>query len=163
MSVALGRVTLFSTEKNRVCFANLYAHIFQFFADAVDWYGSSSWRMWSLLGCNEQGHSAANILSIVKITKAPNKGYYDTFQQQITTIKKLSSEISDTATLGMQAELRDLHLDVRDIKRKQRIGLEGQARLDAERDIRDEEFRQALLAKEQQRNHLATGKSSCNV
>lgn len=58
----------------------------------------------------------------------------------------------------MQAELRNIHLDVTDIKREQRMGLEGQARLDAERNARDEEFRQALLAKEQQRHQLATGK-----
>ena len=102
---------LIRSEPLQIAITKLYISIFLFYADAIEWYKSSSKR---------------------KIRYSLHENFSDRFKDQFDDIKRLSHHVYRTAASGHGAETSFLRLKVEGLERNIRAGFEGTHRLLAE-------------------------------
>lgn len=104
--------SLYPTEMFKHNVANLYAHIFLFLRDTLDWYTKKSIR---------------------RVLSSLHEDFYEHFEDQISNIKSISLEIGRMAQHASQSELRSVRLQVEDVRKNQRLAQEKAHREAADR------------------------------
>lgn len=118
----------FKTKDMELAIANLYANIFMFLRRAMIWYLKK--RRYGILAAAQQD-------------------FYSDFELQLAKIRKVAEGIHRLAQLGLFAESRVTRLVIEKALAAgdQRIGLQGQMRLDAEAAVEQKE-REFQIARE---------------
>ena len=140
---------LYRTKAMQHDIADLYAHIFLFLRDTLNWYTKKSIR---------------RVLSSLK------EDFYDHFEDQIANIQRISNALNRKAQHASQSELRYTRLLVEDVSRNQRLALGKDEREAAERRYQEQKAlmerereaqRAELLEQEQSRRLEELGRSMC--
>ena len=108
---------MYATKALIGCIATLYAHIFGFLRNAIEWYTK---------------RSSNRLLSSFK------EDFYEKFEDQIANIKHISDSINREAQHASNSELRYLRLRLANFEQSAGIGLQGLEREAAERREREE-------------------------
>ena len=97
-----------------------------------------------------------------------NKDYYEEFAKHITKIKEIGASIKEKSAIGNQAEIRDINLNVRDLRIDLQgfsdiIGKEGKARAEAEKEYQKQFEKTQQIAIEQQNWRLCQGRAVIEI
>ncbi len=109
--------------------ADLYAHIFLFLSGAMDW-------------IMEKRHR--------RMLDSFNENFRKRFDDEVTAIKDKAEHIRSLAGQSSRAELRATRLIVEELERDLRLGLEGEARRQAEMTHFREEIKKEFSQERQQ-------------
>ncbi|KAI0020195.1 hypothetical protein F4780DRAFT_743271 [Xylariomycetidae sp. FL0641] len=121
---------LFRTEAMVRLVADFYAHIFIFLSDAMDWIMEKRRK---------------------RLLDSFNENLYQKFEEQIDEIKSKSSRIREFAAHGSRAEVRVTRLIAENLARDRRVGLEGQARHQAQMVYMAEQMQRGLNEHQKER------------
>ena len=116
VAICAKECALYATEASIGGIARLYAGIFCFLRNAIEWY---------------RKRSSKRLLSSFK------EDFYDNFEEQVTNIKQQSTSIHREAQHASHSELRYLRLRFAKFEQSMGIGLQGLAREAAERRARE--------------------------
>lgn len=127
---------LYSTEDVQMLIANLYAHIFLFLKDSMSWYLDKHRK---------------------RILHSFREDFYDNFEDQVSNIKKIASQVKHRADVGMSAEQRvtrlaieRTHAAVEDL----RLHTSGSARETAELLEAVKKMEQRAIAEDQRKDEM---------
>jgi hypothetical protein len=109
--------------------AKFYAEVFLFYADAVNWYRSTSHR---------------------KTRYSLHEGFAERFEEQLREIKRKAQRVRNAANFGSDAEQRYLRLNQENANDDMRLGFVGVAR-----ELRERKYSVQQLQLEQQRTTAA--------
>ncbi len=113
--------------------ADLYAHIFKFLASVMDWIMQRR---------------------IKRMLKSFNENLYDKYEAEINAINAMSASIRNLVAQASRAEVRAIRMGVHGLGRDIRIGLQGQARQQAELDYHATRFHTELSEARSERRAL---------
>lgn len=85
---------LYDTEGVQMLIANLYAHIFLFLKDAMEWYLDKQWK---------------------RILRSLRQDFYEDFKEQLSDIRVIANQIKHRSDMGLSAEQRVTRLTVEQI------------------------------------------------
>ena len=108
---------VYRTQTMQYNVANLYAHIFFFLRNTIDWYARKS---------------------IKRALSSLKEDFYDRFEEEISNIKRISAAIGREAQHGSHSELRYTRLLLEKLAEDTVIGLQDRKRDEAERRYREE-------------------------
>ena len=117
MAVCAKECALYTTKALIGGIATLYAHIFCFLRNAIEWYTK---------------RSSSRLLASFK------EDFYERFEDQVATIKQISASINREAQHASNSELRYLRLRLVKFEQSVGMGLQGLEREAAERTQREE-------------------------
>ncbi|KAL4894972.1 hypothetical protein BDV59DRAFT_174226 [Aspergillus ambiguus] len=122
------KLELFKTKAMLELVVDLYAHVFLYLSSVMDW-------------IMEKRHR--------RLLDSFNENFSKRFSNEVSNISHKAEEIRRRAEIGSWAETRSIRLDVEEVKRDVRLGLEGTARNLAERRyFEDQMIREAQEAQE---------------
>ena len=116
---------VYRTQKMQHNIANLYAHIFFFLRNTIDWYMKKS---------------------IKRALSSLREDFYERFEEEVSNIKRISLAISREAQHGSHSEIRYTRMLTEDTV----IGLQ-----DLKRDLAERKYREERDAKERAREREA--------
>ena len=116
VAVCAKECALYSTEASISGIARLYASIFCFLRNAIEWYTKKSSK---------------------RLLSSFREDFYDKFEDQIANIKQQSALINREAQHASHSELRYMRLRFANFERNMGIGLQGLEREAAERKERE--------------------------
>ncbi|KAJ9142056.1 Phytanoyl-dioxygenase family protein [Pleurostoma richardsiae] len=125
-----GDLELFRTESMLKLVADLYEHMFLFLASTMDWIMEKRRK---------------------KLLDSFNESFNDRFVGEIRTIKVKAERVRNMAAQISQAEARVTRLTVEDLDRDVRLGLEGDARHQAEMRYFAEKIEKELIEAQRER------------
>ena len=117
VAVCAKECALYTTKALIGGIATLYAHIFCFLRNAIEWYTK---------------RSSSRLLASFK------EDFYEKFEDQVATIKQISASINREAQHASNSELRYLRLRLAKFEQSVGMGLQGWEREAAERIQREE-------------------------
>lgn len=117
VAICAKECALYATKALIGSIATLYAHIFCFLRNAIEWYTK---------------RSSSRLLSSFK------EDFYERFEDQIANIKQISASINRQAHHASHSELRYTRLRLAKFEQSAGIGLQGLEREAAERRMREE-------------------------
>ena len=112
VAVCAKECALYATKALIGSIATLYAHIFCFLRNAIEWYTK---------------RSSNRLLSSFK------EDFYERFEEQVTNIKRLSASINREAQHASNSEVRYMRLRLAKFEQSMGMGLQGLEREAAER------------------------------
>lgn len=117
VAVCAKECALYATKALIGGIATLYAHIFCFLRNAIEWY---------------MKRSSSRLLSSFK------EDFYDKFEDQVANIKQISASISREAQHASHSEIRYMRSEFAKVGQNLSVGLEGLQKEAAERREREE-------------------------
>ncbi|KAL8827475.1 MAG: hypothetical protein Q9170_006999 [Blastenia crenularia] len=114
---------LYRTQAMQHNIANLYAHIFFFLRNTIEWYVRKS---------------------IKRALSSLREDFYDRFEDEISNIKRISQAISREAQHGSHSEIRYTRMVLEKLAEEAVVGLQDLKRDEAERSYRENKFAEEI-------------------